>query len=65
MLKKITGTFLVASLSIAAFAQDSTKAITISGSVDAYYRYNGGKDTTGGGFKNSYTSFTGRPTLLN
>jgi len=58
MFKKITGTILVAGLSFAATAQDSTKAITISGSVDAYYRFNGGKDTTGGGFKNSYTSFT-------
>ena len=53
MLKKITGTVLIAALSSAAFAQDSTKALTISGSVDAYYRYNGGKGTT-----NSLTSFT-------
>lgn len=49
---------LVAGFSLSSFAQDSTKAVTISGYVDAYYRYNGGKDTTGGGFKNSYTSFT-------
>src|SRR6185295_17737413 len=48
----------VAGLALVASAQDSTKAITFPGSVDAYYRFNGGKDTSGGGFKNSYTSFT-------
>ena len=58
MLKRLTGTILVAGISITLVAQDSTKSLTISGSVDAYYRFNGGKDTSGGGFKNSYTSFT-------
>jgi hypothetical protein len=58
MFKKLTGAILVAGLSLTAFSQDSTKAITISGSVDVYYRYNNGKDTSGSGFKNDYTSFT-------
>ena len=58
MVKKITGTLFVLAMTATAFAQDSTKAVTFSGSVDAYYRYNNGKDPSGNNFKNSYTSFT-------
>ena len=36
-----------------AFSQDSTKTLTISGSVDAYYRHNFDNNGT-----NNYTSFT-------
>jgi hypothetical protein len=53
MLKKVTGTISAMILCVAAFAQDSTKALTISGYVDAYYRYNAADS-----FGNSYTSFT-------
>ncbi|MES2647344.1 MAG: outer membrane beta-barrel protein [Bacteroidota bacterium] len=62
MFKKITGTFLVAGMAFTAMAQDtdSTKALTISGSLDAYYRYNPAKGSgyTGDGSYNSFTSFT-------
>lgn len=60
MLRKITtiATIAVATVSTA-FSQDSTKKATlnVSGSVDAYYRYNfaNAKDS---GFTNNYTSFT-------
>lgn len=53
MVKKITGTILFMAISVAMFAQDSTKAVSFSGYVDAYYRYNGADS-----FSNSYTSFT-------
>src|SRR5437868_1831073 len=59
MFKKITGTLLLANLACAAFAQDSTKTFTLSGSVDAYYRVGGGRDTVLGVNKtNNLTSFT-------
>ncbi|CAN5472153.1 hypothetical protein BH10BAC3_BH10BAC3_03020 [soil metagenome] len=61
MFKKITGTILVAGLALVASAQDdSTKAVTISGSIDAYYRYNPAKGSgyATDGTYNSYTSFT-------
>lgn len=52
MLRKISLAALSANLLFAAQAQDSTKTLTFSGSVDAYYRYNlSGK-------ANNYTSFT-------
>jgi hypothetical protein len=57
MFKKITGTVLVAGMAMAAIAQDSTKAVSFSGSVDAYYRYNNGKSESDP-YKNSKTSFT-------
>ena len=52
MLRKF---FLAASAAVTFFsseAQDSTKTLTVSGSVDAYYRYNFS------GKANNYTSFT-------
>lgn len=49
--KHLVSALLSLALTNGAFAQDSTKLLTISGSVDAYYRYN-----TGAG--NGYTSFT-------
>lgn len=53
MFKKISGALLVSGISLASFAQDSTKALSISGSVDAYYRVNSGK---GGNNKTSFTN---------
>jgi hypothetical protein len=53
LLKKVLASTVLASCALASQAQDSTKSLTISGSVDAYYRYNGGKDAT-----NNLTSFT-------
>lgn len=53
MIKKIAGTVFILSLTTAAFAQDSTKSVSLSGSVDAYYRFNNGKGST-----NNHTSFT-------
>ena len=41
----------------AVMAQDSTKSVTISGSVDGYYRYNFA-NATGYSNSNSFTSFT-------
>ncbi len=58
MFKKITGTLLLANLACAAFAQDSTKTFALSGSVDAYYRVGGGKDSAGEIKTNNLTSFT-------
>ncbi len=60
MLRKILASSITVLISFsAAFAQDSTKKgnLTISGSVDAYYRYNfnNAKDS---GRTNNYTSFT-------
>jgi hypothetical protein len=53
MLRKILSiTIIMATTFSSIFAQtDSTKSLTISGSVDGYYRYNFGKG-------NGYTSFT-------
>jgi len=54
MKRKILATALVIlCLFNNAFSQDSTKTLTISGSVDAYYRYNFANNGT-----NNYTSFT-------
>jgi hypothetical protein len=64
MIKKIPSSIFLGFLSIAAFSQsDSTKSPwpTITGSVDAYYRYNfaNAKDpATGETVTNNYTSFT-------
>jgi hypothetical protein len=58
MLRKI---FLAASAALSFFAssaQDSTKTLAISGSVDAYYRYNfAGKSNNFTSFTNSQSSF--------
>jgi hypothetical protein len=54
MMKKITATaFVLSAIFNSVFAQDSTKSVTISGGVDAYYRYNF-SDT----YANNKTSFT-------
>ena len=57
--KNLTLTAILLAASATLFAQDSTKkgTLTISGSVDAYYRYNfnNSKDS---GRTNNYTSFT-------
>lgn len=56
MIKKLTSLGAIAFVSLQSlFAQDSTKTLTFSGSVDAYYRYNfdGSKSST-----NNNTSFT-------
>src|SRR6476660_904528 len=60
MLRKILACSITVVITFsAAFAQDSTKKgnLTISGSADAYYRYNfqNAKDS---GYLNNYTSFT-------
>jgi hypothetical protein len=52
-LKKAIASSLLATCALVSNAQDSTKSLTFSGSVDAYYRYNGGK-----GDFNNITSFT-------
>ncbi|MEO7769247.1 MAG: outer membrane beta-barrel protein [Ferruginibacter sp.] len=52
MIRKFFGTAIIAFVTIPTlFAQDSTKSLTISGSVDGYYRHNFGAG-------NGYTSFT-------
>lgn len=58
MMKKITATAIVLSgLFNTAMSQDTTKGtLKVSGSVDAYYRFNPGAD--GASFKNNLTSFT-------
>jgi Putative beta-barrel porin-2, OmpL-like. bbp2 len=59
MLRKISAFATVVAISTASMAQDSTKKsnLAITGSVDAYYRYNfhNAKDS---GITNNYTSFT-------
>ena len=58
MIKKIFGTAIIALVSMQAlFAQDSTKSLSFSGSVDAYYRYNFA-NANDGHSSNNYTSFT-------
>ncbi len=54
MTRKILLPFVAALITLSASAQDSTKTFTVSGSVDAYYRYN----FDGGTYTNNYTSFT-------
>lgn len=49
----LASTMIVALISGNLFAQDSTKSLTISGSLDAYYRYNFANMGT-----NNFTSFT-------
>ena len=52
MLRKILSFAIITVATFSSvFAQDSSKSLTISGSVDGYYRYNFGKG-------NGYTSFT-------
>ena len=54
MRKKLLATaVIIAALTNSLTAQDSTKAVTISGSIDAYYRHNFANNGT-----NNYTSFT-------
>jgi hypothetical protein len=59
MLRKFLATAIVLAFFSPVIAQDSTKKgnFTVSGSVDAYYRYNfqNAKDS---GYTNNYTSFT-------
>jgi hypothetical protein len=56
MIKKIFGTAIVALAAMQSLhAQDSTKSLTISGSVDGYYRYNFSNAV---GNSNNKTSFT-------
>jgi hypothetical protein len=59
-MKKMTGMVMLSLvggiLSLTASAQDSTKTLTVSGSVDGYYRYN--FDNAPGGVTNNNTSFT-------
>jgi hypothetical protein len=57
MMKKLFATaVIIVSLINSSFAQDSTKSLTISGSVDGYYRYNFSNAPDGG--TNNKTSFT-------
>lgn len=49
----LASTIILAFISGNLFAQDSTKSLTISGSLDAYYRYNFANKGT-----NNFTSFT-------
>jgi hypothetical protein len=56
MIKKIFGTAIIALAAMQSLrAQDSTKSLTISGSVDGYYRYNFSNAV---GNSNNKTSFT-------
>ncbi|MDN3654794.1 outer membrane beta-barrel protein [Ferruginibacter paludis] len=56
MIKKIFGTAIIALCAMQTLhAQDSTKSLTISGSVDGYYRYN---FSNAAGNSNNKTSFT-------
>jgi hypothetical protein len=58
MMKKFLATaVIIVSLINSSFAQDSTKSLTISGSVDGYYRYNFANADDGVN-SNAYTSFT-------
>lgn len=52
MLRKISLATATVLFFFASQAQDSTKSLTVSGSIDAYYRYNFA------GQQNNYTSFT-------
>ncbi len=57
-MKKIFGTAIIAFAMIPAlFAQDSTKSLTFSGSVDGYYRHNFA-NASDSYHSNNYTSFT-------
>lgn len=53
--KLTTAALLLSVLTSSVFAQDSTKTLTISGGVDAYYRYNFSDNPNN---FNNYTSFT-------
>ena len=56
MIRKFFGTTIIAFVTMQTlFAQDSTKSLTISGSVDGYYRYN---FANAPGNSNNKTSFT-------
>lgn len=57
MLQKISMAFIATALFFIASAQDSTKSLSISGGLDAYYRYNL-DDAADGAKSNSFTSFT-------
>jgi hypothetical protein len=61
MLKKVSLTAIIALTAYVGFSQDSASAkpsVTISGSVDAFYRYNFSNAKNDGWNSNSYTSFT-------
>lgn len=63
MLKKILLIFTIFLLALGSFGQDSSKTsppVTITGSLDAYYRFNfaNAKDDEGKPITNNYTSFT-------
>ena len=56
MIKKFFGTAIISLVTLQfVYAQDSTKSLTISGSVDGYYRYN---FSNAPGNSNNKTSFT-------
>ena len=56
MIKKFFGTAIISLITLQfVYAQDSTKSLTISGSVDGYYRYN---FSNAAGNSNNKTSFT-------
>ncbi len=56
MIKNFFGTAVISLVTMhSIYAQDSTKSLTISGSVDGYYRYNFSNAT---GLSNNKTSFT-------
>ena len=58
MLRKLFLAATAAGLFISAYAQDSTKTLAISGSIDGYYRYNfAGKVNNFTSFTNSQSSF--------
>lgn len=51
-------TVILVAMSNALIAQDSTKAVTVSGSIDGYYRYNFADNNKLANNYNNYTSFT-------
>ncbi|MEJ7586164.1 MAG: outer membrane beta-barrel protein [Ferruginibacter sp.] len=53
-----TAIFITSAFNTSLTAQDSTKTVTISGSLDAYYRYNFANNNTLENNYNNYTSFT-------
>ena len=57
MVQKISMALIATGMFFITNAQDSTKSLTFSGSVDAYYRYNFA-DVSDGFNSNSFTSFT-------
>jgi hypothetical protein len=59
MRKKFLATaVIIIALTSGLIAQDSTKSVTVSGSLDGYYRYNFADNNALGNNYNNYTSFT-------